>query len=164
MDSWHLPAQRQSAWLRSFSCYQLCHIPIAHLFAYKLSGKQKPCVSMHLAFLDLGKAFNRVWREVIWDAILEHVVAEELGRHLFGAFHLCWGVKTQRFPIFPGSPCCHQKARDTRSWEVRSLGVVLCYCCENVIELEREAQAWCEGLGSMSSSWISRKLSSYRMT
>ncbi|VDO27916.1 unnamed protein product [Heligmosomoides polygyrus] len=40
-----------------------------------LVEKQRP---MHIAFLDLEKAFDRVPREVIWYALRQHNVLEEL--------------------------------------------------------------------------------------
>ncbi|VDP22623.1 unnamed protein product [Heligmosomoides polygyrus] len=50
-------------------------IHAARLLVEKHCEKQKP---VHIAFLDLEKVFDRVRREVIWNALRQHGVPEEL--------------------------------------------------------------------------------------
>ncbi|VDP46650.1 unnamed protein product [Heligmosomoides polygyrus] len=56
-------------------CGSVGAIHAAHLLMEKHCEKQKP---VHMAFLDLEKAFDRVPCEVIWYALRQHNVPEEL--------------------------------------------------------------------------------------
>ncbi|VDP23330.1 unnamed protein product [Heligmosomoides polygyrus] len=56
-------------------CGTIDAIHAARLLAEKHREKQK---SVHLAFLELEKAFDRVPREVIWYALRQHSVPEDL--------------------------------------------------------------------------------------
>ncbi|EYC17834.1 hypothetical protein Y032_0029g1897 [Ancylostoma ceylanicum] len=56
-------------------CGTIVAIHAARLLVEKHREKQKP---LHLAFLDLGKAFNRVPHKVIWYAFRQQGVPEEL--------------------------------------------------------------------------------------
>ncbi|VDO72580.1 unnamed protein product [Heligmosomoides polygyrus] len=56
-------------------CGTIAAIHAARLLVGKLLEKQEP---VHIAFLDLEKAFDRVPRELIWCALRQHNVPEEL--------------------------------------------------------------------------------------
>ncbi|VDP20043.1 unnamed protein product [Heligmosomoides polygyrus] len=87
--------------------------------------------SVHIAFLDLEKAFDRVGREVIWYALQNHGVPEELiGWNFDGVPHLCRG--TPGLCAFPTLLCCCDGRHFTGSSEAS--------------ELEREVQASCDRL------------------
>ncbi|VDO19488.1 unnamed protein product [Heligmosomoides polygyrus] len=125
--------------------------------------KQK---SVHIAFLDLEKAFDRVPREVIWYALRQHNVPKELiewVRMLYscpkGRVQAAAGTSVE-FPISVGvhqssalSPLLFVIVMDaiTRDFQ-KSVPWTLLYAddvmlsSEDKNELERQVQAWCDRL------------------
>ncbi|VDP34836.1 unnamed protein product [Heligmosomoides polygyrus] len=135
----------------------------ARLLIEKHREKQK---SVHIAFLDLEKAFDRVPREVIWYALRHHGVPEELIEWV-RILYSCPKSRVQaaagtsmEFPISVGvhqgsalSPLLFVVVMDaiTRglqnpvSWTLLYADDVM-LASENKYELEREVQAWCDRL------------------
>ncbi|VDP39930.1 unnamed protein product, partial [Heligmosomoides polygyrus] len=113
----------------------------ARLLVEKHCEEQKP---VHIAFLDL-EAFDRVPREVIWYALRQHNVSEDLiewARMLYSC--PCSRVQaavgtSMEFPISVG---VHQKACP---WTLLYADDVM-LACEDKDDLERQVQAWCDRL------------------
>ncbi|VDP37453.1 unnamed protein product [Heligmosomoides polygyrus] len=122
--------------------------------------KQKP---VHLAFLDLEKTFHRVPREVIWYALREHGVPEELIEWV-RILYSCPKSRVQaaagtsmEFPIAVGvhqgsalSPLLFVVVMDVVSHDLQQpVPWTLLYAddvmlaSEDKIELQRQVQAWC---------------------
>ncbi|VDP11736.1 unnamed protein product [Heligmosomoides polygyrus] len=144
-------------------CGTIDAIHAARLLVEKHREKQRP---VHLAFLDLEKAFDRVPREVIWYALRQHGVPEELVewvRMLYSCpksrVQAAAGTSTE-FPISVGvhqgsalSPLLFVVVMDAITRDLQKpVPWTLLYAddvmlaCEDKGELEREVQAWCDRL------------------
>ncbi|VDP06675.1 unnamed protein product [Heligmosomoides polygyrus] len=144
-------------------CGTVDAIHAVRLLIEKHREKQKP---VHIAFLDLEKAFDRVPREVIWYALRQHGVPEELIEWV-RILYSCPKSRVQaaagtsmEFPISVGvhqgsalSPLLFVVVMDaiTRdlqkpvSWTLLYADDVM-LASEDKGELERELQAWCDRL------------------
>ncbi|VDO89830.1 unnamed protein product [Heligmosomoides polygyrus] len=144
-------------------CGTVDAIHAVRLLIEKHRDKQKP---VHLAFLDLEKAFGRVPREVIWYALREHGVPEELIEWV-RILYSCPKSRVQaaagtsmEFPISVGvhqgsalSPLLlvvvmHAISRDLQQpvlWTLLYADDVM-LASEDKIELQRQVQAWCDRL------------------
>ncbi|VDP08946.1 unnamed protein product [Heligmosomoides polygyrus] len=132
--------------------------------------KQKP---VHFAFLDLEKAFDRVPREVIWYALRQHGVPEELIEWV-RILYSCPIIRVRapagtsmEFPISVGvhqgsalSPLLFVVVMDAITRDLQKAAPwTLLYAddvmlaCEDKAELERQAQEWCDRL-----AWFGLKL------
>ncbi|VDO80635.1 unnamed protein product [Heligmosomoides polygyrus] len=101
--------------------------------------KEKP---VYIAFLDVEKAFDRVPREVIWYALRQHNVPEELIEWV-RMLYSCPKSRVQaaagtsmEFPISVGKPV---------PWTLPYADDVM-LACEDKDDLERQVQAWCDRL------------------
>ncbi|VDP11945.1 unnamed protein product [Heligmosomoides polygyrus] len=127
-------------------CGNIDAIHAARLLVEKHREKQKP---VHLAFLDLEKAFDRVPREVIWYALREHGVSEELVEWV-RILYSCSKSRVQaaagtsmEFSIFVG---VHQGSALSPLlfvWTLLYAGDVM-LASKDKVELQRQVQAWCD--------------------
>ncbi|VDP07994.1 unnamed protein product [Heligmosomoides polygyrus] len=120
-------------------CGTVDPIHATRLLIEKHREKQK---AVHIAFLDLEKAFDRVPREVIWYALRHHGVPEEL-KECVRILYSCPKSQVQaaagtsmKFPISVGKPV---------PWTLLYADDVK-IASEDKAELERELQAWCDRL------------------
>ncbi|VDO98885.1 unnamed protein product [Heligmosomoides polygyrus] len=146
-------------------CGTIDAIHAVRLLVERHREKQKP---LHLAFLDLEKAFDRVPREVIWYALRQHGVPEELiewVRILYSCpksqVRAPAGTSTE-FPISVGvhqgsalSPLLFIVVMDAISRDLQKPAPwTLLYAddvmlaSEDKAELERQVQAWCDRLAA----------------
>ena len=80
----------------------------------------------YLAFLDITKAYDSVWREGLWHKMRQYGVEEKLVRVCEGLYNgmetrvVLNGGKSRRFAVERGlgkdAPCCHSYLLSTR-WE-----------------------------------------------
>ncbi|VDO94808.1 unnamed protein product, partial [Heligmosomoides polygyrus] len=141
-------------------CGTVDAIHAARLLIEKHREKQRP---VHIAFLDLEKAFDRVPREVIWYALRQHNVPEELIEWV-RMLYSCPKSRVQaaagtsmEFPISVGvhqgsalSPLLFVVVMDAITRDLQKpVPWTLLYAddvmlaSEDKCELEREVQAWC---------------------
>ncbi|VDO19299.1 unnamed protein product [Heligmosomoides polygyrus] len=114
-----------------------------------------PVDLLHLAFLDMEKAFDRVPRDLVWYVLRKHGIPEELINRVRVPAGTSIG-----FPISVGvnrgsalSPLLCVVVVDAISrdlqmaapWTLLFCGVVI-LACEDKTELERQAKAWCDRL------------------
>ncbi|VDO63835.1 unnamed protein product [Heligmosomoides polygyrus] len=146
-------------------CGTVDAIHAVRLLLEKHREKQKP---VHFAFLDLEKAFDRVPQEVIWYALRQHGIPEELiewVRILYSCprsrVRAAAGTSME-FPIpvwvHQGSalsPLLFVVVMDAISRDLQITGPwTLLYAddvmlaCEDKTGLKRQAQAWCDRLAS----------------
>lgn len=145
----------------------------ARLLMERYSEKQKP---LHIAFPDLffKKAFDDVSREVMWYALRQNGVPEELVEWvhiLFSSQERVWAPAigsasylrrySPRLCPFPAHLHCHNRCHFKRPSETYSLDTIV---CDDVLlpsnhkaELEQRWQAWNDRLATFELKLIVKK-------